>query len=117
MPVIGAPCHTKPRPFPRLAPGLTFGLRATIIVVADVSFRPCPPAAAPKEPVGPDQRGEVDVYTIYKETRSSEEPAARDRHYAGWAADQDAAKRRADEIYEGRDSTEAVVVIDRKSVV
>ena len=53
----------------------------------------------------------MDVYSIYKETRSSEEPAARDRHYAGWAADQDDAKRRADEIYEGRDSTEAVVVI------
>src|SRR3712207_5957939 len=57
MPVIGAPCHTKPRPFPRLAPRLTFGLRATIIVVADVSFRPCPPAAAPKEPVGRDHGG------------------------------------------------------------
>ena len=53
----------------------------------------------------------MDVYTIYKETRSSEEPGARERHYAGWAADQDDAKRRADEIYEGRDSTEAVVVI------
>jgi NADH dehydrogenase FAD-containing subunit len=53
----------------------------------------------------------VDVYSIYKETRSSEEPGARERHYAGWAADQDDAKRRADEIYEGRDSTEAVVVI------
>jgi NADH dehydrogenase FAD-containing subunit len=53
----------------------------------------------------------VGVYSIYKETRSSEEPGARDRHYAGWAADQDDAKRRADEIYEGRDSTEAVVVV------
>ncbi len=53
----------------------------------------------------------MDVYTIYKETRSSEEPAARERHYAGWVDDQDDAKRRADEIYEGRDSTEAVVVI------
>jgi NADH dehydrogenase FAD-containing subunit len=53
----------------------------------------------------------VGVYSIYKETRSSEEPGARDRHYAGWAADQNDAKRRADEIYEGRDSTEAVVVI------
>jgi hypothetical protein len=53
----------------------------------------------------------VDVYSIYKETRASEEPGARERHYAGWAADQDNAKRRANEIYEGRDSTEAVVVI------
>jgi hypothetical protein len=53
----------------------------------------------------------VDVYSIYKETRSSDSQGTRDRHYAGWAADQDNAKLRADEIYEGRDSTEAVVVI------
>jgi hypothetical protein len=53
----------------------------------------------------------VDVYSIYRETRSSDDQGARERHYAGWAADQDNAKRRADEIYEGRDSTEAVVVI------
>jgi uncharacterized NAD(P)/FAD-binding protein YdhS len=53
----------------------------------------------------------VDVYSIYKESRSSDNQGARERHYAGWAADQDNAKRRADEIYEGRDSTEAVVVI------
>ena len=53
----------------------------------------------------------MDVYSIYKETRSSEEPGGRERHYAGWAADQDDAKLRANEIYEGRDSTEAVVVI------
>jgi NADH dehydrogenase FAD-containing subunit len=53
----------------------------------------------------------VDVYSIYRETRTSEDQGARERHYAGWAADQDNAKRRADEIYEGRDSTEAVVVI------
>jgi hypothetical protein len=52
----------------------------------------------------------VDVYSIYKETRASEFQGARERHYAGWA-DQDHAKRRANEIYEGRDSTEAVVVI------
>jgi hypothetical protein len=51
------------------------------------------------------------VYSIYKETYSSENQGARERHYAGWAADQDNARRRADEIYEGRDSTEAVVVI------
>jgi hypothetical protein len=53
----------------------------------------------------------VDVYSIYKETRASDNQGARERHYAGWAADQDDAKLRANEIYEGRDSTEAVVVI------
>ena len=53
----------------------------------------------------------MDVYSIYRETRSSDSQGAPERHYAGWAADQDNAKRRADEIYEGRDSTEAVVVI------
>jgi hypothetical protein len=70
-----------------------------------------PPAAAPKEPVGRDHGGEMDVYSIYKETRALADQGPRDRHYAGWAADQDDAKRRANEIYEGRDSTEAVVVI------
>jgi hypothetical protein len=55
--------------------------------------------------------GEVGVYSIYKETRSSSGSATCERHYAGWAADQDNAKRRANEIYEGRDSAEAVVVI------
>jgi hypothetical protein len=70
-----------------------------------------PPAAAPKEPVDPDHGGEVDVYSIYKETRASDNQGARDRHYAGWAADPDDAKRRAIEIYEGGDSIEAVVVI------
>jgi hypothetical protein len=53
----------------------------------------------------------VDVYSIYRETRSSDTQGASERHYAGWDADQDDAKRRAVEIYEGRDSTEAVVVI------
>jgi hypothetical protein len=53
----------------------------------------------------------VDVYSIYKETRSSDSQGTQDRHYAGWAADQDDAKLRANEIYEGKDSTEAVVVI------
>jgi hypothetical protein len=53
----------------------------------------------------------VDIYSIYRETRSSDDQGPRERHYAGWAADQDDAKRRAVEIYEGRDSTEAVVVI------
>jgi hypothetical protein len=53
----------------------------------------------------------MDVYSIYKETRALDDQGACERHYAGWAADQDSAKRRANEIYEGRDSTEAVVVI------
>jgi len=53
----------------------------------------------------------VDVYSIYKETRSSEKPGARDRHYAGWADDLDNEKRHANAIYEGRERTEAVVVI------
>jgi hypothetical protein len=70
-----------------------------------------PPAAAPKEPVGHDHGGEMDVYSIYKETRALADQGPRYRHYAGWATDQDDAKRRANEIYEGRDSTEAVVVI------
>ena len=52
------------------------------------------------------------VYSIYRETRSSEGPAgARQRRYAGWAADRDDAERRAEELYGGRDSAEAVVVI------
>jgi hypothetical protein len=53
----------------------------------------------------------VDVYSIYKETGASDGQGAHDRRYAGWATDQHSAKRRAKEIYEGRDSTEAVVVI------
>jgi hypothetical protein len=53
----------------------------------------------------------MDVFSIYKETCTSDGQGVHDRHYAGWAADQDSAKRRAKEIYEGRDSTEAVVVI------
>jgi hypothetical protein len=53
----------------------------------------------------------VDVYSIYNETRASDNQGAHDRRYAGWAADQVDAKRRANEIYEGRDSTEAVIVI------
>jgi hypothetical protein len=53
----------------------------------------------------------VDVYSIYKETRSSDDPGTRERHYAGWAADQDEAILRANEIYKGRDSIEAVLVI------
>jgi hypothetical protein len=48
------------------------------------------------------------VYSIYKETHSS---GGSERHYAGWADDRDEAIRRANELYEGRDSIEAVVVI------
>jgi hypothetical protein len=71
-----------------------------------------PPSSGSEGTGWPRSRGyKVDVYSIYKETRSSEEPGAHDRHYAGWATDQVDAKRRANEIYEGRDSTEAVVVI------
>src|SRR5215213_2211363 len=69
------------------------------------------PAAAPKELIGRSHGGNVDVCSIYKETRSSEDPGTRERHYAGWATGQDDAMRRANEIYAGRDSTEAVVVI------
>ena len=53
----------------------------------------------------------MDVYSIYKETHSSDDPATRERHYAGWTADRDSAIRRANEIYEGRDSIEAALVI------
>jgi hypothetical protein len=53
----------------------------------------------------------VSVYTIYKETHSPDDPATRDRHYAGWTPNQDDAILRANEIYEGRDSAEAVLVI------
>ena len=53
----------------------------------------------------------MSVYSIYKETHSSEGSAAPERHYAGWSVDRDEAILRANEIYEGRDSTEAVVVI------
>ncbi len=66
---------------------------------------------APKEPVGRNHGGDVNVYSLYKETRSSDDRGARERHYAGWAADQDDAIRRANEIYEGRDSIEAALVI------
>ncbi len=53
----------------------------------------------------------MSVYSIYKETHSSGDPATRERHYAGWTPNQDDAILRAKEIYEGRDSTEAVLVI------
>ena len=53
----------------------------------------------------------MSVYSIYKETHSSDDPATRERHYAGWTLNQDDAILRANELYEGRDSTEAVLVI------
>ena len=53
----------------------------------------------------------MSVYSIYKETHSSDGFATHERHYAGWAADRDEAKLRANELYEGRDSIDAVVVI------
>ena len=53
----------------------------------------------------------MSVYSIYKETHSSDGSATHERHYAGWAADRDEAILRANELYQGRDSIEAVVVI------
>jgi NADH dehydrogenase FAD-containing subunit len=53
----------------------------------------------------------LSVYSIYKETHSSDGSATHERHYAGWAADRDEAILRANELYQGRDSIEAVVVI------
>ena len=53
----------------------------------------------------------MNVYSIYKETHSSEGSATRERHYAGWAADRDDAILRANELYEGKDSIEAALVI------
>jgi hypothetical protein len=69
-------------------------------------------AATPKELwATPDHRSDLSVYSIYKETHSSEDSATHERHYAGWAADWDEAIVRANELYEGRDSKEAVLVI------
>ena len=59
----------------------------------------------------PNHRSDLSVYSIYKETHSSDGSATPERHYAGWAANQDSAVLRANELYEGRDSKEAVVVI------
>jgi hypothetical protein len=59
----------------------------------------------------PNHRGNLSVYSIYKETHSSDDPAPPERHYAGWAADRDEAIVRANELYEGRDSIEAALVI------
>ena len=53
----------------------------------------------------------MSVYSIYKETHSSDGSTTHERHYAGWADDRDEAILRANELYEGRDSIEAVLVI------
>lgn len=53
----------------------------------------------------------MSVYSIYKETNSSDVSATHERRYAGWAADRDEAILRANELYEGRDSIEAAIVI------
>ena len=53
----------------------------------------------------------MDVYSIYKETQTSGDPATLERHYAGWTTDRDSAILAANEIYEGRDSIEAALVI------
>ena len=59
----------------------------------------------------PNRRSDLSVYSIYKETHSSDGSATPERHYAGWAANQDNAVLRANELFEGRDSKDAVVVI------
>ena len=59
----------------------------------------------------PNHRSNLSVYSIYKETHSSEGSAAHKRHYAGWATGRNEAILRANELYEGRDSIGAVVVI------
>jgi hypothetical protein len=74
-------------------------------------FGLAPAAAAPKEPVDRNHGGKVDVYSIYKETRSWDEPATRERHYAGCTTDLSSAIWHANEIYEGRDSIEAALVV------
>jgi hypothetical protein len=78
-------------------------------------FGLAPAAAAPKEPVDRNHGGKVDVYSIYKETHSSDDPsddlATRERHFAGWTTDLGSAIWHANEIYEGRDSIEAALVI------
>ena len=53
----------------------------------------------------------MSVYSIYKETHSSDSPATPERHYAGWTPNRDEAILRANELYQGRDSIEAALVI------
>jgi hypothetical protein len=59
----------------------------------------------------PNHRSDLSVYSIYRETHSSDGSATPERQYAGWAANQDDAILRANELYEGRDSIEAALVI------
>jgi hypothetical protein len=59
----------------------------------------------------PNHRSNLSIYSIYKETHSSDGSATHERHYAGWAADRDDAILRANELYRGRDSMEAALVI------
>lgn len=90
---------------------LTYTLPAITMVVAEVLFGHASPATVPKERVSRNDEGNVSIYTIYKETHSSDDSATYQRHYAGWIADKDDAIRRANEIYEVRDSTKAVLVV------
>jgi hypothetical protein len=90
---------------------LTYTLPAITMVVAEVLFGPASAATVPKELVSRNHEGNVSVYTIYRETHSSDDPATYQRHYAGWSADKDDAIRRANEIYDVGDSTRAVLVI------
>ena len=53
----------------------------------------------------------MDVYSVCKETHASDDPATRERHYAGWTTDLGSAIWHAKEIYEGRDGIEAALVI------
>jgi hypothetical protein len=92
---------------------LTYTLPAITMVVAEVLFGLASAATVPKELVSRNHEGNVSVYTIYKETHSSDDPATCQRHYAGWTVDKDDAIRRANEIYEGMDSTKAVLVIGK----
>ena len=90
---------------------MTYTLPAITMVVAEVLFGLASPATVPKELVSRNHEGNVSVYTIYKETHSSDDPATCQRHYAGWTADKGDAMRRANEIYEVGDRTKAVLVI------
>jgi hypothetical protein len=83
------------------------------MVVADVLFGHASPATVLKELVSRNHEDNVSVYTIYKETHSANDPATCQRHYAEWTADRDDAIRRANEIYEGSDTTKAVLVIGK----
>ena len=53
----------------------------------------------------------MSVYSIYKETHSSDGSATPERHYAGWAADRDEAILRNQRTLRRKGQQEAVVVI------